>query len=638
MTHIDVHRWLARVGLVASVSLVLVGCPEDAIDITETRSEAAQNFPISSAFVEPEGTFDVERLTLAGFDVTVSDAFGRSTGILGTFNEDNAFGFPAYSLATLARNGSSDPRLPALADADADVIQFCVMGSPPFAGFDPGVWDLFCAVTNLEPNQVYTVMMVRYALTVSGELDAAATALGEPVSAPDELTVLGGSPGGAPTTVCDFSTPVPAAPNTNPFVLGIVSTDETGTAVIDCLPTSSDAEPTWWRNFDDPLPAGVEDSIPFGPNNGTDPVDLSIPSYNYLVLVEGQGTEADPVPAGPPVMRWQVGHDIDGSGTPINNALAPFPAAALSEEELVAAPGGAGRPDSLTVTFNDLEALTGGVYEAWLVNPATGSAIPAVGTYNRIELTAEIDPVTGEPTGFSEEIVETVPNTASFVGGNSGDGFRHQLIVSDNTLPAGDTLGLHGYLVLTLTETPGGADLPDAQSYWFQFTDQNETPANFFDDRFIRTGTTTFGRFDLANPSASLPYGADGGGLGGFRGDVLSVDLTSISRPPVGYVYVGWLVRPDGSAVRLPDITGPPPEHVSLVNADVTIEPGVVTPKGILEANLRLDASEQGIDFSEFTRFVLTLEPKLGEPGMGFIPTHAGDVPDVIASPPSEGG
>jgi hypothetical protein len=283
--------------------------------------------------------------------------------------------------------------------------------------------------------------------------------------------------------------------------------------------------------------------------------------------------------------------------------------------------------------------LTGGAaYEAWLVNPNTGNSIPAVGTYNRIELTAEVDPVTGETTGFTEEIVETVPNTASFVGGNSGDGIQHQLIISDNTLPADDTLGLYNYLVLTLTGSPGGSSLPEAQDFWFQFTDQNGTPANFFDDRFIDAGTTTFGRFDSADPSASIPYGADGGGLGAFRGDILSVDLSSISRPPLGYVYVGWLVRPDGSAIRLPDITGPPPERVSLVNADVTLEPGLVTSKGILEANLRLDASELGADFSEFTRFVLTLEPKSGEAGMGFIPTHAGNVPDVIASPPSGGG
>jgi hypothetical protein len=216
------------------------------------------------------------------------------------------------------------------------------------------------------------------------------------------------------------------------------------------------------------------------------------------------------------------------------------------------------------------------------------------------------------------------PPPSRVAAGPLQDGFRHQLIISDHTLPADDTRGLYNYLVLTLTESPGGSSLPEAQSFWFQFTDQNETPANFFDDRFIRTGATIFGRFDFADPSASIPYGADGGGLGGFRGDILSVDLSSISRPPVGYVYVGWLVRPDGSAVRLADITGPPPERVSLVNADVTVEPGLVTSNGILEANLRIDASEQGIDFSEFTRFVLTLEPKVGEPGMGFIPTHTG--------------
>lgn len=636
MTHIAVHRWLARAGFVASMGLVLIGCPEDAIDITDTPSDAAQNFPISSVFFAPEGTFALDRLTLVAFDTSVADAFDRS--VPGPRGLEWSGGF--WDFDGLWRNGAADTRLPALVDDDAIAGRFVITDGSIFglpASFNPFFTDFGWA--NLDPNTTYTLAFVRYNLRINAELDAAAIALGEPVTQPDELVLEPiGTPKGDPTSNIEPFADIFAQADANPFVLGHIVTDANGEVDMDVLidAFTSSGEAVFYQDLSGDPPAAAFDSAIVARNDDT---PTTLPRYNYLVLFRGSATTAAEVLNLEPAMRLQMAQDFLEDGTPVNNGYAPFPADQFSAPVLVAAPGGAGRPDSLTVTFNDLEALTdGAAYEAWLVNPNTGSAIPAVGTYNRVELTMQIDPVTGEPTGFTEEIVETVPNTASFVGGNGDDGFRHQLIVSDNTLPAGDTLGLHSYLVLTLAESPGGSSLPESQSFWFQFTDQNETPANFFDDQSITSGTTTFGRFDSADPSASIPYGADGGGLGGFRGDILGVSLSSISRPPVGYVYVGWLLRADGSAARLPDITGPPPERVSLVNADVTMEPGLVTSKGILEANLRVDAAEQGIDFGEFTRFVLTLEPKSGESGMGFIPTHAGDVPDVIASAPSGGG
>jgi len=638
MTQHAVRQWIGRVGLVAGTGLVLVGCPEDAIDITEPASLPSFDFSVASSFVPPTGSFAVERLTLAEFDTTVTEAFGRATGALGFFNADNAFGYPAYGLAGLARNGSTDPRLPALADDDAAIGAFCVLGSPPFPGLGEGFWDLYCQVTNLNPNTRYTVMMVRYGLTVNGELDAAAVALGETVSDPDDLTVLGGTPGGAPTAECNFSVAVPVARDVNPFVLGFVDTDTDGNTTIDCVPYSTAADATWWRNFDSPLPDGVEDSIPFGPNTGADGIDLSIPSYNYLVLVEGEGTPGDPVPTGPHAMRWQVGNDIDLSGNPsINNALAPFPLP-LSTAELVAAPGGAGRPDSISVIFNQLEALAGAaVYEAWLVNPETGSMVPAVGTYNRIKILAERDPITGDIIATRDSVVETVASTNSFAGGDEEDGYRHEIMISDNSLAAGDTVGFHTHLALTVTSSPGGSAPSDARPFWFQFTDQNGTPDNFFDDSFNNTGTTSFGNFDVDEPALSLIYGGDGGGRGGFRGDVLSVNLESLSRPPIGYSYVGWLVREDGTAFRLPDITGPPPDRVSLVDADVDAIAGLITPTGILEANLRVVADEAGIEFSEFRTLLLTLEAKAGAAALGSIATHVGSVPDRVINPPDGG-
>jgi hypothetical protein len=295
------------------------------------------------------------------------------------------------------------------------------------------------------------------------------------------------------------------------------------------------------------------------------------------------------------------------------------------------APGFLGaRPDSLQVTFSNLEELAGGsVYQSWLVNPGTGGAVPAVGTYYRIELVPIIDPVTEEVIGFDQDTVETVPGTSSFVGGNSGDGFLHALVVSDATLAAGDSVGLYTHLTLTITDAPGSS-LPDARPFWFQYTDQGGTPDDFSDDGFFLAGATSFGNFDAAAPASSRVFSGEGQGLGGVREGVLSVDMRRLSRPPVGYSLVGWLRRLDGEVVRLPEITGPPPEYVSLADADIEAVEGVVTDTGILDANFRVDSESAGIDFTQALEFLITLEPKAGIPAIGPIPVQVGVIPESV--------
>ena len=102
----------------------------------------------------------------------------------------------------------------------------------------------------------------------------------------------------------------------------------------------------------------------------------------------------------------------------------------------------------------------------------------------------------------------------------------------------------------------------------------------------------------------------------------------------MSYSLVGWLVRADGSAVRLRDVTGPAPDFASLVDADVNLVEGVVTPNGILDANFRVLASEAGIEFKDFPTFLITLEPKAGDAGLGPIPVQTGALPEPVLKPP----
>jgi len=605
------------------------GCTERASDIVTTPSQPSQDFPVAGAYVEPAGSYSVERVPVL-FDTTLTDAFGRGTGVMGTFNRDNDEDWGAYSLRDFGRNASTDPRLPALGDADAEVGGWCYFASPAMWGPE-GVWDFYCEVVGLNPSTRYTAMMVRYSLTVNAELDVAAAALGEPITQPDQLTVLGSNPQGYPTTLCDYGTQTPVIRNANPFVLGYVDTDAGGEAVIDCIPESTAADPTWWRNDVDEFPTGVEDSIPFGPNTGLDAIDPALPSFNYIVLVEGQGDAVNPVPTGAAALRWQVANDINASNQGINNAIAPF-SELIPADEISGAPGYLGaRPDSLQVTFSNLEELTGGsVYQAWLVNPGTGGSAPATGTYYKIELVPIIDDVTGEIIGFSEDTVETVTGTSSFVGGDAAYGFLHSLVVSDATLGSGaDSVGLNTHVTLTITSSPGSA-LPDARPFWFQYSDQNGTPPDYGDDSFFLDGPTLFGNFDAANPAGSRVYSGEGQGLGGVRAGELSVDVINVSRPPVGYYLAGFLVALDGTTFSLPEVTGPSPDYTSLVNADVEAVDPVVTATGILNANARVVEGEAGILIGDYFNFILSLEPKAGLPGLGPIPVQSGEIPEVV--------
>jgi hypothetical protein len=401
---------------------------------------------------------------------------------------------------------------------------------------------------------------------------------------------------------------------------------------------------------------------PFAPNAQS---SFDLPRYNYVLIVEGTGTAADPVPAGPVVMRFQVGVDIDASGNPIPNGLAPLPDAAATDDELLFAAGGAGRPGAVSATYNNLEALAGGAeYQAWLVNPLTNAFVPAVGTYNLIKIIAERDPITGEVISTTDEIVETTYGVTSFVGGNESDeegvGYRHQLAVNDTSMPGGpeDLVGLYTHMVLTIADAPNLSNMPDSRPWWFMYTDQNGTPDDFFDDTFIESGDQSFGNFDITNPSGSRLYSGEGQGTVGFREDEFISEMTRLSRPPVGFQLVGWLVDAEGTAYALSDVTGPPPDRVSLANADVEDVPDITTDNGLLEAYFRgfqedlggalwydanpatpscpagevvnPDRAATGLIGSDLRFFYITLEAKLGAPGLGYIPVQVADIPERV--------
>ena len=638
-----VRRFLGLLVTVGTVPL-LSGCPESALDITESPSDASQDFAVASSYSEPEGSFSLGEFAVL-FDTTVADAFARSvpgndpfylSAARGDPADGTAYG-PGWNFSGADRNAATDPRLPVLTENDAALHPDWgfVIGDPAEIGapdHNPYTEDV---ITGLQPNATYVVGFARLGTNVNGALDQGQAALGQEIDQPDQLVYVGGAPAGDPSVEMVYPTWIPFQADANPYVLGYFSTDASGEGAFDVIIDNSGGD-LYTTDSGDPSDADFDKSL-VARNDDT---PTMFPRYNYLIIFEGPANDAADAADNPQAMRIQLGQDfLASSGAMINNAYAPFPEQ-IPADELPGVPGFLGaRPVSMQATFGHLEALGGGaVYEAWLANPVTGSTIRATGTYYRIQLVPIVDEVTGEVIGFEEDTVETVPDTNRFVGRD--DEFRHALAVSDATLGGGpaDSVGFHNYLFLTIAESPGGAEPAEARPFWLQYTDQSGTPDDFSDDVFFLSGATRFGTFDLVNPSASRRYSGEGNGLGGVRldpsGSVMSVEMRNLSRPPVGYELVGWLQRADGTTFRLPEVTGPPPDYVSLVDADVELVEGLVTANGVLDANFRVVTSEAGIDLTEFRRFLITLEPKVGLADRGPILVQVGELPEKVYRPP----
>jgi len=634
MTSRIVRRSIASLALVGTF-LVFGGCTERASEIITTPSSPSQDFPVAGAYVEPAGSFSIERVQVL-FDTAQADAFARAVPGNDPFYlsaargdpEDGTYYGPGWKFSGFDRNATTDPRLPVLTEDDAamDPDWGFVIGDPAEIGapdHNPYTEDV---ITGLQPSATYVVAFARLGTTVNGALDQGQAALGEVVSQPDQLVYVGGAPAGDPSVEMLYPTLIPFQANANPYVLGFFSTDAGGEGSFDVIIDNSGGE-LYSTDSGDPSDADFDKSL-VARNDDT---PTTFPRYNYLIIFEGPATDAADAADNPQAMRIQLGQDfLAGSGAMINNAYAPFPTQ-IPPDEVAQGPGYLGaRPDSLQATFSNLEELTGGsVYEAWIVNPGTASATPATGTYYKIELVPVVDDVTGEVIDFDEDTVETVTGTSSFVGGDAGYGSLHSLVVSDATLGGADSIGLNTHVTLTIIDSPGSA-LPDARPFWFQYTDQNGTPPDYSDDSFFMEGPTSFGNFDAANPASSRVYSGEGQGLGGVREDVLSIDVTNLSRPPVGYSLVGFLVPLEGDPYLLPDVTGPPPDYTSLVNADVEAVDVVVTETGIIGANVRVIEGEVGIVIGDYFNFVLSLEPKAGLPGLGSIPVQSGEIPEVV--------
>jgi hypothetical protein len=612
--------------------VLLTGCPDQAADIIEPKSTILDFdvAPLPDASL-PGGDVAIDNLVLADFDLSRNngDAFDRATDALPAYDEASAdwiWGGPA--------DASVDGRAPTLLQQTPVVVGTGLLVESPADQGGPyyNIW-VSGVMEGLTPNTQYTVAFVRYGVDVKAELDQAAIMRGEPITQPDSLVVLNPNPLGDPNVDINFSTTgnegdtIPAQPGGNPFIIGNATVDAGGVSDFGIMISATDAvtggNPYFWTSEDTIPTAAMLDSAMFGRNDG---VAFAPTSYNYIVMFEGLGV------TGRTVARWQVAQDLDLNGDPLSNAFYPYPTDVFTLEELIAAPGGAGRPDSISVELFNAKPLAGSnVWQAWLVNrdesPIT--MIPAVSTYERVAIVRERDPITGEIISETDEILETVPGAFTFTGQLRAEvagkevpqEVKHRLIITDASIGGGSGPGFFTDVVFS-QENGAASDPSDRTSTWFQYTDQGGTPGDYFDD-VSASGLLEFGHFVLDDPATSVEFTAGDwiqtSGFGGTREDEVSVDVTNLPLPPVGFYYEGWLTGPNGNALSLGPITSLPPDSVSLYDADIDLNLPSVTATGIRFANVAAVVGPDAIvtvtptdTIVNLRIFLLTLEPKLG--------------------------
>jgi hypothetical protein len=637
---------LAQLGLVGAAALALTGCPEQAADIVEIKGTSL-DFAVAAVApaVFPAGGAERERVAFGGFfPDAVPDAFGRSSW-LGTdpalpgYNRS-----PGHWIWGGPADASVDGRAPTLLQQTPVIVGTGLLVEAPFDQGGP-YYNLWVSgnMQGLAPNTQYTVAFVRYGTDVKAELDQEAVLLGQPITQPDSLVVLDPNPLGDPNVDINFSTTgnegdtIPAQPGGNPFIIGNATVDAAGASDFGIMISASDAvtggNPYFWTDdVTNPPTAAMVDSAMFGRN---DDVAFAPTSYNYIVMFEGLGVD------GPTVARWQVAQDLDLNGQPLQNGQMPFPAEALTQEELEATPGAATRVDSLTVELFNLETLGGSdVYQVWMVNRDTEPAayLAGEGTYDKIAILREIDPTTGEIISETDSILETVTGTSTFAG---------QLVVNvpGRDLPQEvkhrftlvDTVGYFTDIVVSTEEGGPQSEASDAQFMWAQYTDMGSEPDNPI-AHVPGPGVAVFGEFDpdplLAREftDADIAQASGVGSVLDLRDErQVSVEIRNLPLPPIGWYYEGWLTHIDGNTLSLGPITSLPPDSVSLFDADVDQGlPGVTATGlrfGVAAAVLETGTIVGADGTVNLSAFFLTLEPKLGAVSKHALNVEAGSLP-----------
>jgi hypothetical protein len=550
------------------------------------------------------------------------------------------------------RNWFDDPRLPRLIehawdDTYGDNIDWLEFQRPD-GPTKIGRWDYRSDIDYVgDLDSWYAIGLVRYATIVNGLIDHLEILVyNGQVRQPDSLVLLGGSPGGYPDHQADFWTasgdycpPVPA--NANPFIMGHFKTGPT----VDPKDPGADFDGEtdadfcfmgnglWQAGYTDPL---HPDSIPFAPNNLS---TFNLPQYNYLVVWE-YDRATNTVLYDRPVMRAQVGIELDLNGNPLPHAFAPFPAPPghelsdfASYEEFLSDPRVTPGVTSLDMTVYNLEPLTGGAqYQVWLFDEVENDVVRVSATHTLQR---------PDTVGFDEleqPIIEwvDVAAPATVDGFDGAAGYRHVIQLRDADLAgAGIKMSQYTHAAITIGGTSDASPLDSPVPVCYRYTNQNETRADLTDNQiFVSGGVDAFCVGLAADLPAWKPFGAAQAEFLNVEGFALT--LNRVARPPLGYYYGVWLLNTEtGASLNLGEITTPPPEMASLRDAD--IQTGQWVSEGeIFRAGKWVRWADLPADVTTYNAVAVTLEPKAGDPDVMSTVMFMGAIPKDLDKLPKE--
>jgi hypothetical protein len=546
----------------------------------------------------PTGSLRIQDFVLIADTAGVADVFGRLAA-------DNYYRLDGtnrrYLMHEGTRHAGTDPRFPALKPlpnpAALATTWLRIMG-PEW--WKENLWNVYIRWQGMQPGQRYTVALERLGTRVSGAPDHLELLLDGEVENPDELVPLDGQPGGFPAINYNWTTRAACAikplldPLPNPWYLGAGNALASGQLTLDMCwgPPWS-----WYQNQTHAVP----DSSLVMPNAMSRGV---VPQYNYVVLYEGE-----PPNLGPPVLRVQMGVDLDMNGNPLRNAFAPFPLAA-ERGALVTRPNVQIAPVSMEFDLRNLEPLAGGAtYELWLLDAASGTKLAASADYFRVTTLFEENEF-GERVAVERPSPDTV-RTGGFAG-LAATNVRHTFRMA-NTMLGAERMRNYTHLVLA---EPGGSSL--------------DRPALWVNLRGEPVATFRFGAFNAADPAASRRFEVDGAADGSLWDDQLGMQFRRLRRPPPGYFYEVWVVDAAGAARSLGPITTPAPALAPLVDADLSVLENMTETQIIRAAKHLVLEGANAFDLAQYDLIRLTLEAKRGDSAMSPTIILQGPVPEAL--------
>lgn len=289
--------------------------------------------------------------------------------------------------------------------------------------------------------------------------------------------------------------------------------------------------------------------------------------------------------------------------------------------------GATATPDSVQVTIQGIDSLSGGFYTAWIGDSLGTTWLRATGDLSVARQDTGLDAIGNV---FSEPIVNTDLGQQSAVQ-NGGANTKYTWTFTRASAGLAATDSIHTFMIslepTNASATPSGSRRP----LWARRSDGSSGTTT--GGAVTRTASLRFGNYAPLALNEYLFSSAPARGRGAFQGQTLLINDSTMARPPVGYYYAvygaGDFYPPVGSAATDTIYFGrqksPWPQRDQIVdqyNADSVItDPAVVSalPPSILAGSFRANAADYGLaanfPYTGIKQVWVTLENKFATEG-----------------------